>query len=142
MLQCVPGISSEEHIPGNKKLQHNSKKHQHTSTKHIHNNTKHFYFNEWRHQILCILKCVAVKRRKIRKRKVSILVHKETVAILSSSNWVAGNNVVGIEENSYKSDHKILPRGKRRVLTMQGPYNELWLITLGLAPLLVGKNLK
>ncbi len=54
------------------------------------------------------------ERREIRKRKASLSVHKVTVAILSSTNQVAANNAVGIEENSYKSDHRILPRGKRR----------------------------
>ncbi len=68
--------------------------------------------------MLCILKFVVEgeeERREIRKRKASLLVHKVAVAILSSSNWVAANNAVEIEENSYKSDHRILPRGKRRI---------------------------
>ncbi len=43
------------------------------------------------------------------------MVNKIAVAILSSSNWFAANNLVEIEENSHKSDHRILPRGKRRI---------------------------
>ncbi len=55
------------------------------------------------------------EEREIRKRKSSLLIHKVTLAMLSSSNQVAAKNVVGTEENSYKSDHRILPRGKRRI---------------------------
>ncbi len=107
----VPGISLEEQIPSNG-LQHNRKKHQHTGTKHIHKNTKHFYFNEWREAsgIVNLYLCGSSdsegeeERREIRKRKAFLLVHKVAVEILSSSNWVAANNLVGIEENSYQSD--------------------------------------
>ncbi len=80
------------------------------------------------------------ERREIRKGKASLLIHRLTVAVLITSNWVAANNVVGIEENSYKSDHRILPRGKRRIFDHARPLQYIMADFLGLGSTFNGKK--
>ncbi len=120
--QCVPGISLEVHIPGNKKIAAQQQKTPIDKYKTHSQQYKTLLF-QWMEasDIVNLKVCCSSDsegeetRREISERKGTLLVHKVTVAILCSSNWLAANNVVKIEEKSYKSDHRILPRGERRI---------------------------
>ncbi len=55
------------------------------------------------------------ERREINTKKCVSIGPNKKVAILSSSKWFVGNNVVRTEHSSCTSDHRILPRGNRRI---------------------------
>ncbi len=53
------------------------------------------------------------KMREIRKANASLMIHKMSATLLCSSIWVVANNAVRSQENSCKSDHRILPGGQK-----------------------------